>query len=172
MANKSKKSQSQKTTKKIPKNEELTKPSTTERVPADATNPATDTPLSPPEIESGAKTEVETTEPTTAPELPPADGTPAVEPAQKEKTEKKSIPKVNKPVVPKKTMTKVDMSDDVAEAQELVDNSHRQLTPQQAYAWAMTQNDPVAAVKRLIRERRLNSPTDTLKLLQDNGHQV
>lgn len=163
MANKSKKkSQTKTTTKKspsIPKNEQLTQPSTEERVPVSATQPGTPpTPPSPPELEDKVIDELDD----------------KVEQSElKKPANPKKIPKVNKPKVEKKEPTKIDAdAETVREAQELVDNAHRQLNPEQAVAWAMTQPDPVAGVKRLIRERRLNSPTDTLVLLEAKGYNI
>lgn len=99
---------------------------------------------------------------------------PEVKEEDEEKPNKKAVPKINKPSEEtKRQHINIDVSkEDKARAKNLVNDTKRQLNANEAVAYAMTQENPVSAVKRLVRQRRVTSPTDTYKAMEEVGYKI
>lgn len=119
------------------------------------------------------------TAPPTDPKTNPATGAeidnPLAEPTAPAETEPKKV------IVPKQNTRdttrrngKVQRKIENADVEKMdVDQSDislgRSINPSEAVAYAMTQADPVDAVKRLVRESQLSDHTETYKLMEDKG---
>jgi len=108
----------------------------------------------------------------TAPELPEEPATDEVTEEQEEKPVKKAVPKVNTkeeevPVV--YTQEDVPPPDRDKTALDIEVEQSRQLTPEQAIAFANTQPNPIVAIDALRKARRLLDVTDTYQLAEDTG---
>lgn len=138
-------------------------PKANEGNPTDADGVAANTAITPPADQA---TNPATGEPVDQVTTEPDPGTPPVDP--------KVIPKQERPGrVPQGQRAIENM--DIAEGIDVEGSDltlGRQVNPEEAVAYAMTQEDPVRAIKRLNGARQLKDITSTFAKMEENGFKM